>query len=141
MRRERDLKYINNAFSTVLLVEKGLINQDEDLNLLLPRKIEVKSIEDTFYSIIDSLELNYREGVRSLLINIDAINKQLDCLYGIAFSGGNYSRGDLYNIHGQIVTYSYLVHQLNFHKESYKYNGMTNQELLDNAYEAFGVIC
>ncbi|WP_422766759.1 hypothetical protein ACOX9X_10400 [Photobacterium leiognathi subsp. mandapamensis] len=138
-RREKDLECINDAFSTAILVEKGLMKKDQFITLSLPRKIEGKPIEDTFYSVIESFEFGYREGVRALLVNIHAVNKQLGCLYEKFNSEENLTSNDLINIHGQIITYSYLVHELNMKKERYIYNGKSNKELLDVAAKAFGV--
>lgn len=138
-RRENDLECINNAFSTAVLVEKCLMKKDQFITLSLPPKIEGKPIEDTFNSVIESFEFGYRAGVRALLVNIDAVNNQLDCLYEKFNQEENLTSNDLIKIHGQIIIYSYLVHELNMKKERYIYNGKSNQELLEVAAKAFGV--
>ncbi|HDZ9198923.1 TPA: hypothetical protein RUZ08_003720, partial [Vibrio cholerae] len=80
-RRQKDLECISYAFSTAVLVEIGLMKKEQLRTMSLPREIEGKPIEDAFYSVIESFEYGYRDGVRALLKNIDAVNKQLGFLY------------------------------------------------------------
>ncbi len=138
-RRVKDLQSINSAFCSAILEEENLINQGQFKILSLPKKIEGKPIEDTFYSVIENLEIGYRNGVRALLANIEAVNEQL-VFIGEKFSSQiKLTSSDLIKIHGQIIIYSYLVHELNIKKERYIYNGMSNQEVLEVAAKAFDV--
>lgn len=139
LRRDVDLKLINSAFSTVILVEKGLMDRKELLNIKFPRRIENKPIDEAFNSVISSFEFGFREGVRSLLVNIDAVNGHLEVIREKFGSEYVLTSDDLINIHAQMITYSYLVHQLNLCKERYTDNGIPSQELLEVAAKAFGV--
>ncbi|HFG2018659.1 TPA: hypothetical protein ACGF6W_003584 [Vibrio cholerae] len=138
-RRQKDLECISYAFSTAVLVEIGLMKKEQLKTMSLPREIEGKPIEDAFYSVIESFEYGYRDGVRALLKNIDAVNKQLGFLYEKFNPEEILTSNDLISIHGQIITYSYLVHELNIKKERYIYSKMSNQDLLELAAKAFGV--
>ncbi|KHF82037.1 hypothetical protein OA19_21035 [Vibrio vulnificus] len=74
-----------------------------------------------------------------MLANIEAVNEQL-VFIGEKFSSQiKLTSSDLIKIHGQIIIYSYLVHELNIKKERYIYNGMSNQEVLEVAAKAFDV--
>ncbi|HFQ4844857.1 TPA: hypothetical protein ACGU2S_004574, partial [Vibrio vulnificus] len=138
-RRVKDLQSINSAFCSAILEEVSLINQGQFKLLSLPTKIEGKPIEDTFNSVIEDFEIGYRDGVRALLANIEAVNKQLVFIGEKFNSQIKLTSSDLNEIHGQIIIYSYLVHELNIKKERYIHNGMSNQEVLEVAAKAFDI--
>lgn len=139
LRREQDLEYINLAYSTVVLVEKGLKEKDKLLQISLPPKIEYKPIEDAFNLVSEHFKVGYRYGVRSLLLNINAVNLHLDNLSEKFNEVEKLTIDDLRGIHSQIIPYSYLVHQLNIRKNDYIDNGMENKELQEHIVRVFGI--
>ncbi|MGD6736183.1 hypothetical protein ACP5PY_07275 [Photobacterium leiognathi subsp. mandapamensis] len=139
LRRSRDLGYISHAFSTVVLVENGLKEKDKLLQISLPPKIEYKPIEETFNLVSEHFEVGYRDGVRSLLININAVNEHLDNLSKKFNEVETLTIDDLTGIHSQMIPYGYLVNQLNIRKNEYIYNGMNNEELLEHTARVFGI--
>ena len=135
-RRQKDLESVNSAFSNLLLRERRLLKNNENVSVHLPRRIEVEAIKDTFEQVAVELPLGCREGIRVLIEAATELNIRLQATQSIPPQ--QLSSNDLLGVHCQIFPYGYIVHQLSELRERYVLPKTPLQELIESSSKAFG---
>ncbi|HFQ5589606.1 hypothetical protein [Vibrio vulnificus] len=139
VRRQHDLEAANNAFKVSVLVDKRYLDSSAFIEVSYPKRINVDLLEQCLQKSHDLFPINYREAIDVLIIHSHAINQHLDEIRTLSKTSLVLKPEELSGLHCQMLSYSYLVHELERLKERYVTPSITHQQSLEVAAKAFGL--